>query len=230
MKNTPLFRRIVSMVLVVAMVCSLLVPAASAETVKTSQANATTEELTLIEIDPGTLESHKLGLTDADDGSNPEEPYAPADVVRVSIVMKKASTLEAGFDTKGIAKNASAMAYRQGLRADQTAMTAKIEKALASKLDVKLNLTLAVNIISANVRYDQIETIKALDGVEDVFVENFYEAVRGEEGDQPLNGSATHMTGANQTWAAGYTGAGSRLAILDTGVDVKHQSFDGKAL
>ena len=54
-------------------------------------------------------------------------------------------------------------------------MTAKIEKAIGGKLDVKWNLTLAANIISANVLYGQIDTIKGIDGVKDVFLENRYE-------------------------------------------------------
>ena len=33
------------------------------------------------------------------------------------------------------------------------------------------------------------------------------------------------MTGTTAAWAAGYTGAGSRIAIIDTGTDTDHQSF-----
>ena len=228
MKNTSLFRRLLSVVLVLAMVGSMMVPAATAETTRSS---ATTQELELISIDAGTLESHKLGKTEAPDASQKDVEYAATDVVRVSIVLDKASTMDTGFQLKGIAANAEAKSYREGLRADQTAMTAKIEKAIRGKLDVQWNLTLVANIISANVQYGQIETIKALDGVKDVFLEAYYEAMREEENaDQPMNGSATGMTGSDIAWADGYTGAGSRLAILDTGVDIMHQSFDADAL
>ena len=227
MKNTSLFRRILSVALVVAMVCSLLVPSISAETPK---AAATTEELELIPMDPGALESQKLAEGDANDDSATKAGFESADVVRVSIVLDKASTLEAGFNTKGIADNAAAKAYRQGLRADQAAMTAKIEKALNSKLEVKWNLTLAANIISANVQYGQIDAIKAIDGVKDVFLENRYEPEREADADEPDNGSASYMIGSNLVWADGYTGAGSKVAVIDTGADSLHQSFSGEGL
>ena len=79
--------------------------------------------------------------------------YADADVVRVSIILQKESTLEAGYSTQGIGENATAMAYRDGLKAEQTAVTARIERAMGTELDVVWNLTLAANIISANVQY-----------------------------------------------------------------------------
>ncbi len=41
-------------------------------------------------------------------------------------------------------------------------MTARIEQAMGTELDVVWNLTLAANIISANVQYGQIEDIKAV--------------------------------------------------------------------
>ena len=228
MKNAPLYRRILSVALVIAMIASFLVPLASAETVKADTANEV-EELTLTPIDPGTLKSQKTHFVSEDTSVNKEE-HALTDVVRVSIALDKAATLDAGFKTENIANNAAAMAYRDGLRADQAAVIAKIEKATGSKLDVKWNLTLAANIISANVQYGQIDTIKGIDGVSAVFLEVRYEPQVTEKGDEPNNGAASYMIGSNLTWAAGYTGAGSKVAVIDTGIDTEHLSFDGEAL
>ena len=225
MKNTSMFRRVLSVVLSVAMLFSLLVPAVSAEQSKAQ----TVEELTLEPMDPGALDSHKLGETKSDE-SIAKEDHALTDVVRVSIVLEKASTLDAGFKAENIANNAAAKAYRQSLRADQNAVTAKIEKAIGGKLDVKWNLTLAANNISANVLYGQIDTIKAVEGVKDVFLENRYEPQTDESVDEPNNGAASYMIGSNITWANGYTGAGSKVAVIDTGIDSEHQSFSGEAL
>ena len=226
MKNTSLLRRVLSVVLTVCMLATLLVPAVSAEQGK----GKNVEELSLTPIDPGTLESQKLGKTEAD-ASIEQEAFALTDVVRVSIELDKPGTLAAGYKADGIANNASAKAYREGLRADQEAMTAKIEQAIGGKLDVQWNLTLAANYISANVLYGQIETIKAIPGVKDVFLENRYEPqVAQVGGDEPENGSASYMIGSNLAWAAGYTGAGSKVAIIDTGADSEHQSFSGEGL
>ncbi len=41
---------------------------------------------------------------------------------------------------------------------------------------------------------------------------------------------SANMTGAVQVWESGYTGAGTRVAIIDTGLDTDHQSFDPGAL
>ncbi len=225
MKNTSLFRRILSVVLVLAMVGSLLVPVASAEPNK----SASTEELTLTPVDPGTLGSHKLNEVN-NETSLAQEDHALTDVVRVSIVLEKPATLQAGFAAENIAENTEAKAYRASLRADQAAMTAKIEKAIGGELDVKWNLTLAANIISANVLYGQLETIKAIDGVKEVFLENRYEPQEGEKEDEPNNGAASYMIGSNIVWGNGYTGAGSKVAIIDTGADIQHQSFSGEGL
>ncbi len=156
-----------------------------------------------------------------------EEPlYADTDMVRVSIMLEKASTLEAGFSTIGIAANTQAMAYRESLKQTQAQVTAKIESALGQELDVAWNLTLAANIISANVLYGQIEAISKVPGVKAVELETRHEpAVVAEDEVEPTMIAATPMTGADYVWSAGYTGAGSRIAVIDTGIDTDHQSF-----
>lgn len=158
--------------------------------------------------------------------------YRDTDTVRVSIVLEQASTLEAGYSTQSIADNAAAMAYRAGLQTDQTRLTAKVEKATGQKLDVIWNLTLAANVISANVEYGQIETIEELPGVRQVVLETRYEPQESvtDAVDRPNMAIATGMTGTNLAWQAGYTGAGSRVAVIDTGLDTDHQSVDPDAL
>ena len=161
-----------------------------------------------------------------------EEPvYDDADIVRVSIVLSKASTLER-FSTTNIASNNAAMAYRQGLQVEQETVVQRIEKeALAgAELDVVWNLTLAANIISVNVAYGLIDEIAAVRGVEEVFLETRYEHSETVASTaNPMMATSTQMTGAAAAWAAGYTGAGSRIAVIDTGLDLNHQSFNNNA-
>ena len=111
-------------------------------------------------------------------------------------------------------------------------MTAAIERATGGQLDVVWNLTLAVNAISANVRYGDIVKICAVDGVDRVELENRYEAQTGETAQPNTANTSQYMVGAAQTWGvngSGYTGAGSKVAIIDTGVDYTHQSFNADA-
>ena len=157
--------------------------------------------------------------------------YAADEQVRVSIVLEGESTIGMGYETRGIADNASAMRYRERIAQTQTAMTRSIEREIGEALDVQWNLTLAANIISANVEYGQIETITQMDGVQEVVIEQQYLPLKTERGTaDPQMIISTGMTGMIESWNKGYTGAGRRIAIIDTGIDVDHQSFSGAAL
>lgn len=107
-------------------------------------------------------------------------------------------------------------------------MQERIERVTGEKLDVVWNLTLTANLISANVAYGQIPALEALPGVEQVFLETQYEpaVVNTDLPADPNMSTSPSMIGSNAAWAAGYTGAGSRIAIIDTGTDTDHQSFD----
>ncbi|MBO4452479.1 MAG: S8 family serine peptidase, partial [Clostridia bacterium] len=160
------------------------------------------------------------GLEDLD------EIYSADETVRVSIVLDDAATITK-FPTEGIAANANAMSYRASLRTKQDSLAQRIS-ALAldgEELDVVWHLTLAANVISANVKYGRIGAIANVPGVRKVLVENRYEPQKAEESDKPANIGATEMTGATFVWGD-YTGAGQIVAIIDTGLDTDHRSFD----
>ena len=156
----------------------------------------------------------------------------PEGNVRVSIVLDAPSTMEAGFSTKGIGANDQAMIYRADLEQEQLSLQTSIEtQVLHAPLDVVWNLTLAANIISANVPAAAIADIEALPGVDHVAVEMQYQPhVASKGGDYAPNMAVSgQMTGAAQAWEEGYTGAGTRIAVVDTGLDTDHQSFDARA-
>ena len=189
------------------------------------------EELRLEELESGTVSLPRL---DYSAGSQQEQPelrtFSPDEIVRVSIILSKPATLDRGYAAKNVVDNRSAMSYRDSLKRDQAELTTRIEKAIGRRLEVKWNLTLAMNLISAEVRYADIETIKALDGVIDVEIENCFEPVSAkeatEEPAQPMTAiTSEHMVFATDVWAEGYTGAGSRIAVIDTGTAYQHKSF-----
>ncbi len=218
MNKTNLRKRLLCALLVIGLLAGLAVPVSAAYGVHT----------TFTQIDNSAVTAKAPGREPVEPDIA-EESYADSDMVRVSIVLEKAGTIEAGYAAMDIAQNASAMDYRTNLAAEQRSVMAQIEKATREELDVVWNLTLAANIISANVKYGQIETIERIDGVKNVLIETRYEpAVVGKSDVQPNMATSGKQIGSAPAWAAGYTGAGSRIAIIDTGTDVDHQSFSAE--
>lgn len=164
-----------------------------------------------------------------------EQPeHKDSDMVRVSILLDGTPTLER-FSGKAadIASRSAAKTYRSQLEKRQDAVISSISGTVlkGGKLDVVWKLSFVANLISANVRYGQIEEIKAVRGVRDVVVENQYFPNTASSGDSaaPNMEISSDMTGATQAWASNYKGAGMRVAIVDTGLDIDHQSFNAEA-
>ena len=217
MKKHTIFHRVLSLMLAAVLVLGYALPA-----------RATGEiPLELIQVDnsavtaPAPMKPMEI----------PESQLDPNELVRVSIQLAQEPAL-AGFGLSRIGSQA-AETYRADLQREQLELTARIEREILNgkKLDVVWNMTLAANAISANVPRGAIESIRSLEGVTAVAIENRYSpdvvTVGGKyEPDMAVSGQ---MTGAAQAWLEGYTGAGSLVAVIDTGLDTDHQSFDAAA-
>ena len=196
-------RKLTSLLLVLAMLMSLTVPIHAEGAVRFSP-----------------VENDRVTATPVKEASQPEalRTYGLNETVRVSVVLEEQPAT--------LAHHAQQNFLRQ-----QSAVTASIEKTLHKKLDVVWNLTTAANVISANVRFGDIPAIEVLDGVEKVVLETRYvpqEAVESAVG-LPNMTVSSQMTGTNLAWSSGFTGAGMRVAIIDTGLDWDHQSMDPEA-
>ena len=189
-------KRLLSVVLAICLVLSLAAPVAAAPA----------GEVSFTKVDNSAVSADLLTSVDGD--LNPMETYVDTDSVRVSIFLEEKSTIEAGFSTDSIAANTQAMAYRADLQAAQNKITASIEKTIGSKLDVGWNLTLAANVISANVKYGQIASIEAVKGVREVLIETRYEpdVVKADETSDPNTATSSAQIGSAAAWAAGLTG------------------------
>ena len=214
-------KRLLSMLLAVALVLTMTVPVVAAE----ENAGVSIKKVDNSKVSGSLTEKETVDVSEA------EPAYKDYETVRVSIFLEKKSTIEAGFDPVNIAANDAAMSYRAGLKKDQDAMVQKIEAVLNNKLDVVWNLTLAANVISANIKYGNIAAVEAIPGVAKVVVETEHTPdVVSTGGDDPNMGTSGKQTGSSVAWNAGYTGAGSKIAIIDTGLDLQHEAFDGAAL
>ncbi|MBR6918097.1 MAG: S8 family serine peptidase, partial [Clostridia bacterium] len=177
-------------------------------------------------------ESSSLDLFDEyrpEKDTQEEEPFGANDTVRVSIVLSGAPVIEK-FSGDDITQSRTAIKYRSKLKLSQDKVSKKISRSIlkGDELDVVWNLTLAANIISANVEYGKIDEIKSLPEVEDVIIESCHEIDDGETTDtaEPDMFTSSDMTNTYPIWTEGYTGAGSSIAVIDTGLDYKHISFD----
>lgn len=220
MEKKPLLKRILSVSLAAAVTVNGLTFSALAEDTGAINFKEVSNNSVSAE-----LSDKKL---DTDSGTS---PYTDTDVVRVSIVLKDKptieNTVEMGYDIENIAENSAAMSYRSVLQDKQANLVNEIEKVTKEDLDVVWNLTLAANIISANVEYGQIEAIEALEEVEEVLIETQYypDVIKDTLPLDPNMATSSEQIGSQLAWDSGYTGAGSRIAIIDTGTDDDHQSF-----
>ena len=164
MKQNRIFHRALSLFLLVAMLAGFAVP------IRATKASSDLPlEMEQIENSSVTAELPQEPM-----GSIPNEASTGAasgggasddSMVRVSIQLEKAPTIDAGFEIKHIAQNAKAMRYRDSLKQTQDQLQATIERQAlhGQRLDVVWNLTLAANMISANVPRSAIEKIAALE-------------------------------------------------------------------
>ena len=207
------FRRLLALVLILALLGTLAIPGVNAQALNSAAGP-----------DVQTKESESESLN--------QEEHAANEVVRVSVVLREPGAVDAGFSLDGIGANPDAASYRAELREKQDKLVDKITAATGSRPEVKWHITMAANIVSLNVHYGEISAIEALPEVVRVFLENRYEPqkdVEGDEAEPNTSNSSTYMVGASQAWAEGYTGAGSRIAIIDTGLDLTHQSVNADA-
>ena len=217
MRSNNVAKRLLSVFLVLCMVCAWVLPASAQESgISVTQVSNDRVSANLIGKDSVQLEQ--------------EPQYADNEIVRVSIFLDRVGVIDAGFAVQDLAVNAAAMAYRAELQEHQLTMVEKIEKATKEDLDVAWNLTLATNLISANVKFGQIEAIEKISGVREVVIETVYEPdVVSSSAADPNMATSGIQIGALPSYELGYTGAGSRIAIIDTGLDTDHLSFDAEA-
>ena len=150
-----------------------------------------------------------------------EELPAADTPVRVFIVLSGKSALEQGYAASAMAE---ATAYTGRLLNRQAAVIQRIEtQVLEEPLEVRYQFTAVANAISAVVPYGSMEEIAALPGVEQVCPVPVYETCQTEV--SPMTITTGDMVGSYGTWETGYTGAGMRIAVIDTGLDLDHPSF-----
>lgn len=160
-----------------------------------------------------------------------ESAFQADDTVRVFIVFEGESAIEKGYSTENIAENERALDYMEQLENEHEEVLTKVSEEVldGEEVDVRYDFTLATNAVSAEVTYSDIEAIAEVEGVEAVYLVPVYEVPKDEVSDEIRTTTAAEMVGSNVSWLEGYTGAGMRVAVVDTGLDMDHELFDAGA-
>ena len=186
-------------------------------------AGASAASVSYTEVDPSVIDAGAAVLPEAEQDAEQDVPAADEEV-HVIILFEQKSLAKKGFSTKDLLENEKAASYSSSLKKQQLSLVDRIEREAlgGEELEIRYQFTVAVNGVATVVPYGRIEQILAVDGVADVYLEERYEL---DATVQPDTATAGEMVGSYSAWADGYTGAGSRIAIIDTGLDLSHPSF-----
>lgn len=179
--------------------------------------------ITWEELDPSEVSADLLGQGEAVE-ENGDAPYKDTDVVRALIIMDKTATITRA-DINTVQNSDLYDAYRQVMTVAQAITATRIsDTALdGEEMDVVWSFDLLADAISVNVEYGKLDEIAKIRGVRGVVLEQRYELT-----DRPNNVTAQEMTGTDGVRAGEtpFYGAGTSVAIIDTGLAVDHISFD----
>ena len=213
-------KRFLSLVLCMCMCLTILAPAASSvEWKRTIRENVLFEKLdkSLLNLDLfGNLKDSDLKV----------EQIADDEIVQIFIIMDGLSVVES--DGKAV-YNAQTQAQMDELTAQQNVVIRRIEQTLlgGESLDVHYSYTWLLNGIATHVPYGMVSKIQAVAGVKQVLLQPQYEACTVQRNDtaELMTATGGSMIGRESVWSDGYTGRGTKIAVIDTGLDVDHQNF-----
>ena len=160
------------------------------------------------------------------------------EIVRIIVVMEDKALLDQGYTTDQIAtQDARAVSASQAMLRTQQAMLNTIDRAVEAlpaaevgedaSVELRYNYQIALNGMAIEAPYGALETIRAQKGVRTAFVAPQFDIPEtGKEEITPYMYATKETFGSEKTWdTLGYTGAGMRIAIIDTGLDYDHPSF-----
>lgn len=116
------------------------------------------------------------------------------------------------------------------IRSEQAQVMSDIEKKVDSAAEIGFTYTHVLNGFSIEAYEGDIEKIKALSDVENVYISQeyeLYEDTNAESGDMYLD-SGCEMMKTDYMHDNGITGQGMVIAVIDSGFDVSHEIFQGE--
>ena len=170
--------------------------------------------------------------------SNGLAQYQPDDLVTVIVETEDVSVLDLCLDRavyssetadvgQLLQQNSEDMAETQQLlQREQQAVKEQIEQACSdADFTGSISYTLLLNAFTVTVPYEALGTIQQLPGVKNAFVSGSFSAPDLIPGVGTYTAYSSDMIGLPAAAAQGYTGKGTVIAILDTGIQYDHEAF-----
>ena len=112
------------------------------------------------------------------------------------------------------------------LEAAQTKAEARIESTLKTQINVENKFTLLFNGFSFTGEYWMLEAINEISGMT-ATIPTMFSLIEDEETEDvtPSMSTSTNLSGATGAWDLGYTGEGTVVAVVDTGILSTHEAF-----
>lgn len=224
-------KRIVAMLLTVAMLVALF-PAVMAADSESSQTVLAAEEA------PGVNRLDEIASRADGPQEVPSRTYAPDEMVTIIVELEDAPLMEdydvstmdltrmsAGEALSSYLSSDEVQAQSQALTRRQDAAAASIQK-LSADAKITARWTTLLNGMAVEVPYGKLAEIQTMPGVRRAYVEHVFE--RPEEPVTEAGSIASYsydMTGLQEVWNAGYTGKGMLVAVLDTGLDLNWVAY-----
>ncbi len=171
-----------------------------------------------VELTYAQLPEHIQALRDA------REFFDSGDTVAAFVVLSDDPTVEQYSNIADVPA-----AKTEALEAKQEDLVDTIEEEVldGEELEIISQFTYLTNSLVVETAFSNLEAIAALDGVKSVFVSPLYYPCETSGSVTPYTVTSGNMTGVADVWQdLGYTGAGMTIAILDTGLDIDHPSFE----
>ena len=140
------------------------------------------------------------------------------------IVELETAPLAQSKDTRSSVNEEMLIKEHEEVRSDiQQVIAPKLRSSLTSEYDY----TKVFNGFTLETEYGNVAKIKAIDGVKNVYVSQTRKLVEPVENTQeiPEYNSYVNMVNAPSLWAKGIKGQGKKIAIIDDGLDLKHEAF-----
>lgn len=149
----------------------------------------------------------------------------PNEEVRVIVEIDGQSAVEVA-SAKGVQYKTLAKAEKEKIEAQLVKAHANVKKTISSKgveLNSQYEYTTAFNGFSGMVKFSDVEKIKDLPNVKNVYIANEYERPEAT----PDMTTSHDFIQSRQVWAdSKFQGEGMVVAVIDTGIDPDHKDFN----